>query len=173
MIVHKTMSLSERQGLGYAGYLDRALCNQRVFAGWHGKVPFLSGQWKNVTCKRCIQLRDQQVVHKFREEQGGWLATECRSASKWFTKPASVRVWSRVTCVNCLKHKEKPVIKSVVARDTYEITPNFFVRRLPLHKKPWRLEIKLNGSWLYDRPFASITAAKNYFRRHKKAFEAA
>ncbi len=53
MIVHKTMTLKERKSLGYEGYLERSVCNHRVYAGWCMPVNFLSRLWSKVTCKKC------------------------------------------------------------------------------------------------------------------------
>lgn len=55
MKIHKTMTMKERKALGYAGYLERSLCNQRVFAAWCTPVPFLSRYWKKVNCPKCIK----------------------------------------------------------------------------------------------------------------------
>jgi len=57
MIVHKTMTLKKRKQLGYEGYLERASCNRRVYAGWCMPVKFLSRLWSRVTCKRCLETK--------------------------------------------------------------------------------------------------------------------
>lgn len=55
--VHKTMTLTERKKRGYEGYLERALCNERVFVGYCMPAPFFSRLWKNVDCERCKAIR--------------------------------------------------------------------------------------------------------------------
>ncbi len=58
-LIHKTMSLKERQKLGFAGYLDRALCapyKYRYSIYTSKYCDFLSFFWKKVTCSKCKSL---------------------------------------------------------------------------------------------------------------------
>jgi hypothetical protein len=65
MIVHKTMTMKDRLALGYAGYLDRAKCDQSVVGRNFARQPWLSRYWKRVTCKRCLRAQMAKVRRSF------------------------------------------------------------------------------------------------------------